>query len=112
MVKENQWQQIFDRIGEPAALDQLAEEAAELSAAAAKLARVLRGDNPARASEENAYLAVVEEVADTFNAVDVLDVGLSPSRQLRRDAYERQPWKMTRWYKSLFGEEAGGHEQG
>ena len=37
---------MIEKIGTSAKLEQLAEEAAELSQAALKLARVLRGENP------------------------------------------------------------------
>ena len=37
---------MIEKIGTPAMLEQLAKEAAELSQAALKLARVLRGENP------------------------------------------------------------------
>ena len=41
-VPVNAGKKILDRIGEPAALEQLAEEATELAKAALKLARVIR----------------------------------------------------------------------
>ena len=37
---------MIEKIGKPAMLEQLAEEAAELSQAALKLARVIRNENP------------------------------------------------------------------
>lgn len=64
---------VFDHIGEAAALEQLAEEAAELAQAALKLARVTRGVNPTPVSREHAFDALVEELADVKLCVNVLE---------------------------------------
>lgn len=101
----NPWRKIYARIGKAAAIEQLAEEAAELSAAALKLSRIVRGENPARAMEEEAYQKMVEELADVYNALDVLDTGLEDNKFLVHDALLQKHWKMTRWYNSLFGKE-------
>lgn len=61
---------IVEAIGVPAALDQVVEECTELAQAAIKLARVLRGRNPARISEEDAKEHVIEEYADLLLAMD------------------------------------------
>lgn len=45
-------------------LIQLAEEAAELAQASAKLCRILRARNPAAVNEADAYDALKEEIAD------------------------------------------------
>lgn len=106
-MAENQWQQIFEAIGEAAALEMLAEECCELGQAALKLARIVRGENPARITYEEAYHTLVTELTDVCNAVDVLDEGLvERGVRLVLDGVELTPAKMTRWYKSLFGEEA------
>lgn len=106
-MAENQWRQIYEAIGLAATIEQLAEEAAELAAAASKLARIVREENPARLTFEEAYLAMVEELVDVDNARDVLDAGLGGPVETvaERDTLHYQ--KMTRWYNSLFGEEAG-----
>ena len=52
---------IINRIGIPAALEQLAEEAAELSQAALKLARVLRGENPTPVTRREVRKHLIEE---------------------------------------------------
>lgn len=107
MVIDNQWQQIFDKIGEAASWEMLAEEAAELSAAASKVSRILRGDNPTRTDYETAVAKAVEELSDTQNAMEVLDVGLlAKKNRLCHRVWESQPRKMTRWYHSLFGGDA------
>ena len=100
MATANQWMQIFERIGDPAAVEMLAEEAAELSAKASKLARILRAENPSRTTLADAFGEMKEELADVLNAAAVLDVGWNGS--LSNDRSDIQAKKMTRWYESLF----------
>lgn len=107
-MAENQWRQIYEAIGEAAALEMLAEECCELGQAALKLARIVRGENPARITYAEAYHTLVTELTDVCNAVDVLDEGLTERGvRLVLDGVEMTPAKMSRWYKSLFGEEEG-----
>lgn len=63
---------IINAIGEPAVLEQLAEECAELGHAALKLARVLRGENHTPVTEEEAFRNLFEEVADVRVCLTVL----------------------------------------
>lgn len=58
---------IIDAIGDEAMLMQLAEEAAELSQAAAKMARYLHGTNPVGKSEVEIRANIIEEYADVIN---------------------------------------------
>ncbi len=62
---------IISQIGIPATLEQLAEEASELSQAALKLARVYRGENPTPVSADQALDSLVEETADVRNCLNV-----------------------------------------
>lgn len=55
---------LIDEIGEPAALELLAEECTELAHAALKLARIKRGENPTPTTEEEAIDNLIEEMAD------------------------------------------------
>ena len=55
---------MIEKIGEPAMLEQLAEEAAELAQAALKCARIERGENPTPVTESEAYKNLVEEYTD------------------------------------------------
>ena len=55
---------MIEKIGTPAMLEQLAEEAAELSQAALKLARVLRGENPTPVTRKEANKKLMEEYTD------------------------------------------------
>ena len=52
---------MIEKIGTPAMLEQLAEEAAELSQAALKLARVLRGENPTPVTRREVRKHLIEE---------------------------------------------------
>ena len=58
---------ILAAIGEEAMWMQLAEEAAELSQAAAKMARYLHGTNPVAKDEVEIRAGIVEEYADVLN---------------------------------------------
>lgn len=64
---------VIEKIGEAAALEQLAEEAAELAQAALKLARITRGENPTPVKRDQAFDALVEELADVKLCVSVLE---------------------------------------
>lgn len=58
---------ILVAIGEEAMWMQLAEEASELSQAAAKMARYLHGTNPVAKNEDEIRVSVIEEYADVMN---------------------------------------------
>lgn len=57
---------MVEAIGEPAMLEQLAEECAELGKAALKLARVQRGENPTPVTSEEAWASLKEEYTDVI----------------------------------------------
>ena len=101
MIEKNPWRQIYDCIGEAAALEMLAEEAAELAAAASKAARIVRGDNPARTELPNAFRDIFDELVDVHNAEDVWLAGSKETVPFK----ELQKMKMQRWHASLFKEE-------
>lgn len=63
---------IYNKIGEPALLEQTAEECAELAQAALKLARCLRGENPTPRAEEELLEGLHEEIADVETCLVVL----------------------------------------
>lgn len=65
---------MIEKIGEPAMLEQLAEEAAELSQAALKLARVLRGENPTPVTSEEAWDHMAEEYTDVYQCAMELEI--------------------------------------
>lgn len=57
---------IIEKIGDPAVLEQLAEECSELAQASLKLARKLRGENPTPKTYDDCYDALQEEMADVM----------------------------------------------
>ena len=63
---------IISEIGLPATLEQLAEEAAELSKAALKVARIIRKENPTPVTYEQAIANLEEEAADVRNCLRVV----------------------------------------
>lgn len=67
---------ILDEIGEPAVLEQLAEECTELAHAALKLSRKLRGESPTPASEDMIRQDIMEEMADVQVCITVLSAGV------------------------------------
>ena len=75
-------------IGDAACLEQLAEEASELSQAALKLARILRNENPTPATKEEAAHTPSEELTDATVASNMLEL------QCNTDIYAH---KLTRW---------------
>lgn len=81
---------IINAIGKEAALMQLAEEAAELSQAACKLARYLHGTNPVSPSltEKNLIDNLVEELTDTCLTAAICDI--YSDRELMN--YKTQRW--------------------
>lgn len=88
---------VVSKIGLPATLEQLAEEAAELSQAALKLARVIRGENPTPVGHSQAVDSLLEEVADVRNCLNVL-VDAFPSLVNTEQAESE---KMNRWLDRL-----------
>lgn len=63
---------IIECIGEPAMLEQLAEECSELSKAALKMARIERRENPTPVTQLEAMGKFIEEVADVTLCIDGL----------------------------------------
>lgn len=70
---------IFDRIGQPAALEQLAEEATELAQAALKYARKIRDDNPTPVDIYTLEANLKEEFTDVMLASDILGLRIIAS---------------------------------
>lgn len=68
---------ILETIGQEAMWMQLAEEAAELSQAAAKMARYLHGTNPVAKSEFEIQVSIIEEYADVINCARHLAIPIN-----------------------------------
>lgn len=77
-------------------IELLAEEAAELAAAASKYARILRDENPTPVSEEVALKALLEEYSDVVGVARTL--AIEPSYSLIYEKYHR-------WAKRLEDQE-------
>lgn len=88
---------IVFKIGLPATLEQLAEEAAELSQAALKLARVLRGENPTPVRDWQAIDNLKEETADVRVCLKVLENSFGLNTE------QLEVKKLNRWLNRLDG---------
>lgn len=84
---------IVDQIGEAAALEQLAEEASELSKAALKLARIIRGENPTPVDFDTAFRSFLEELGDTRLCAKVLEDRYGPLDTLEGEKRKLKRWK-------------------
>ena len=67
------------------------EEATELAHAAAKMQRILIGDNPTPVTEKEAIAKVMEEICDLYSALEVLKLDVNPKYEQMRKK------KMVRW---------------
>lgn len=63
---------ILSDMGEPAALELLAEECTELAQSALKLARKQRGENPTPVTLQKCVVQILEEMADVWLCINVL----------------------------------------
>lgn len=64
--------EVIRSLGEPALLEQLAEECSELAQAALKLARLERVENPTQKSKIDCEEALMEEIADVHLCLGVI----------------------------------------
>ena len=89
---------IGEIIGDPALLEQLAEECNELSQSALKLARKMRNENPTPKTTEEILENFQEEVADVQLCLSELNQsGLFDLNEMTLMAQ----YKLTRWYMRL-----------
>ena len=65
--------EVICSLGEPALLEQLAEECSELAQAALKLARLKRGENPTPKTEEECVKDLLEELGDVNLCMSVIE---------------------------------------
>lgn len=89
---------MIEKIGSPAMLEQLAEEATELAHAALKLARIERGENPTPVLEKDAMDHLIEEYTDVVQCAE--ELSLVPNREqikLKKMRFEE------RWKEELYG---------
>lgn len=67
---------LIELIGEPAMLEQTAEECSELAQACLKMARKLRNDNPTPKTDKEIRDNLCEEIADVLICIGELENGL------------------------------------
>lgn len=65
--------EVIRTLGEPALLEQLAEECSELAQAALKMARLERGENPTPKTEEECVKNLLEELGDVNLCMSVVE---------------------------------------
>lgn len=82
-------------LGEPALMEQLAEECSELAQAALKLARKERGENPTPKTLGECFKDLIEEMADVNLCIWVIET--SRGLDLRRPSN----WKLERWAQRI-----------
>ena len=91
--------EIVLKLPKAALLEQAAEEAAELTQACLKLARIYRDENPTPVTEEKAIANLKEEAADVYLCLSALDeVGYDVSFDA---LYNRMSAKLDRWVQRL-----------
>jgi len=78
---------MIEKIGRPAMLEQLAEEASELAQACLKLARKERGENPTPLNMREIDEAIYEEYTDVIQCTR--ELGLSVNWEQFREKEER-----------------------
>lgn len=100
---------VLDMIGTAAALEQLAEESAELAQAALKMARKLRGENHTPKSRADCIANLQEEIADVELCISILPAELNDPSEVGRTMTA----KHRRWNERLHDEklwEVDSHE--
>ncbi len=89
-------------------LEQLAEEAAELSQAALKLARVLRGENPTTVTRKEARKHLTEEYTDVFQCASELLIPVDWQQIDEKSERFRKRWRKRRQQKKRMETGTGG----
>lgn len=96
--------EVIRTLGEPALLEQLAEECSELAHAALKMARKERGENPTPKTLYECFKALIEEMADVQLCIWVVETSHGLDLRCNCDA------KRERWAKRI--REAHGETPG
>lgn len=92
MINTDYIREINKRVPVAAMYEQFAEECAELTQAALKMARHLRGENPTPMTEEQIKHNLIEEASDVHLVSQILDI--------KPDMYIVSA-KLARWYERL-----------
>lgn len=83
--------EVIRMLGEPALMEQLAEECSELAQAALKLARKERGENPTPKTLDECFKAIIEEMADVKLCIWVVEASRSFDLRCNCDR-KRERW--------------------
>lgn len=83
---------MIEKIGAPAMLEQLAEEATELAKSALKMARVLRGENPTPITRIQAFNSLAEEYTDTVQCANELCLTANKDQMMRKELRFKERW--------------------
>ena len=83
--------EVIRSLGEPALLEQLAEECSELAQAALKLARLERGENPPPKTLDECFKALIEEMADVNLCIWVIETSRGLDLRLHSNL-KRERW--------------------
>lgn len=92
MGGEQEVNQVIEAIGLPAVLEQCAEELAELTQAALKMARKLRGENPTPVTHSQAAEHLHEELGDVRLCLKVLDAAMGGDNTAAVEAEKLRRW--------------------
>ena len=87
--------EVIRSLGEPALLEQLAEECSELSQAALKLARKERGENPTPKTLGECFKDLIAEMADVNLCIWVIETSRGIDLRLNSN------WKRERWAQRI-----------
>lgn len=87
---------VKDNLSETAILLQLCEEASELAAAAAKMLRVMEGENPTPVTAKEARDHLIEEYSDVHSCIDLL---FTVADYAKADRIHAE--KMARWAERI-----------
>lgn len=92
---------ILEQIGEPALIEQWAEECTELAQAALKVARILRAENPTPVTLAKARQNLIEEMSDVQLVRNEWVYGQSDASDIIEESLEIRKEKLNRWYSRL-----------
>lgn len=100
LTREEKLEYIRDNVDRADLYAAIAEEAAELAAAASKMERVLRKNNPTPVTYEKAFGRVREEFCDVLNTCEALYM-VDKHQVEGAGLYNYRTSKITRWYNRL-----------
>ena len=103
MDKQEKMNFIAIKLGKEELLAAAAEEATELAQAALKLRRAYSGTNPTPKGIGQAFLDLVEEIADVQSCIDVIKNSFNEKEMIlfESELINVQEYKLDRWVQRL-----------